>query len=87
MVVSSSVVVAAVRDVSTVGACDGHVDRLGDARRPHLGDQPQRLADADLDVLLHERREAGQLERDRVAAGRQLQRREAALAIGLQRPA
>ena len=47
-----------------------------------LGVQPHRLADRDEHVLLDERREAGQLERHGVAAGRQLQRHEAPVAIG-----
>ena len=86
MVVSLSVLAEAVRaDVDGRGL-RGDVDRFGDTRRPHRRRQPQRLTDVDRDAVLHQRREAGQRERHRIDAGRHLERGEAALAVGHQRP-
>ena len=58
-----------------------HGDGLGHAGELHHRTQSYRLADRGEDVLLHERRETGELERDGVAAGGQLQRDESAVAV------
>ena len=62
-----------------------HGDRLGHAGQLHHRIQGDVLAHGDEDVLLHERREIGELERDGVPARRQLQRHEAAVPVGHER--
>ena len=60
----------------------GDGDGFGDARHLHRRAETNGLANRDDHVLFHDRGKAGQLQRHRVAAGRQLQRDKAAVPIG-----
>ena len=60
-------------------------DRLGHARYLHARRQPDRFTDGDQHVFLDQRREARQLERDRIASRWELQRDETAVTIGDER--
>ena len=62
-----------------------HRHGFGNRGDLHRGSQADRFANGDGDVLLHERRKPRQLERHGVAPRRQLQRDEAAVAIGDER--
>ena len=73
------------RVASTVDDCVETVTVSATPDTFMLGVRPDRFADGDQHVFLDQRREAGQLERDRIASRRELQRDETTVAIGDER--